>query len=166
MAASRKARYTTDEVLDFFKDDDNESQCDSSDEEYDFTKYIGVIDVSDASEEEECPRTQYPVSEQLSRDDITASDLPNVSELSSNIELDVSKAAESSILESSAFDLWQSSESEDSERDDSESRTATQVTMQDHDSEVKDITSEEEGSIWHMVYGTVQIVTLYDCHGS
>ena len=113
MAALRKARYTTDEVLDFFKDDDNESQCDSSDEEYDFNKYIGVIDVSDAFSEEECPRTQYPVSEQSSRDDITASDLPNVSELSSNIELDVSKAAKIA-----------------------------------------------------MVYGTVQIVTLYVCHGS
>lgn len=53
MADLRKIRYTMDEVLRYFLNDDN-SSCDSSSEELDFKEFIGLAVDSEASSEEDC----------------------------------------------------------------------------------------------------------------
>ena len=55
-----------------------------------------------------------------SGDDLPEGNLPNISGISSKTELDVTNAEQFLLLESSGFDMWRSSKSEDNGEDEGE----------------------------------------------
>ena len=103
MAAKRPTRYTTDEVLRLFQANET-SSSDSSDEDQDFQRYVGTI---------------VPSSEdgERSEDASDATDnAANVKIVSTSISTDTPQDADTSRLQSSGIDPWQSSD--ESERGD------------------------------------------------
>ena len=75
--------------------------------------------------------------------DLPAGDLPNVSDIYSKTELDVSNAEQVSLLESSGFDMWQSSESENNGEDEGEGIEMNSEV--DNSSGSSDVSDDEEG---------------------
>ena len=79
----------------YFQNNDDNSSCNSSSEELEFKEFIGLAVDSEASSEEDCTPTAKPPLEDVpvrSGDDLPAGDLPNVSDIYSKTELDVSNA--------------------------------------------------------------------------
>ena len=158
MADSRNPRFTTDEVLFYFERDENKSVRDSSDEELDFRKYIGVVDVSDVSSDDRDvssdDHSDLAVDQGLFVGTTKESPTPPVIDSLSTDKMQTEPSSQdTSLLESSVLDVFQSSNSEDSVRSDSEPDSDNHFTeirdpmyASDDDSFEKNIESEVEDS--------------------
>ena len=136
--------------MSFLSEDKFACSDESSDEESDFMEYVGTVAVSDSNSDEEFASTHEPVTTEqlmcspqsrsaLVQEDDFSGDVPDACTDVSNSVWDNPQAAESSMLaDSSAFDLWRSSEDSDSSDDDNHTSEPEGVT---------DIRTQQEGEI-------------------
>ena len=142
--------------MSFFSNDKFASSNESADEKIDFMEYVGTVAVSDSNSNEESTSTRVPVTTEQSmcssqphsalvRQDDSSADVPDARIDDSNSFSENPQDVESSMLaDSSAFDLWRSSEDSSDDEHTSEPEGVTNISTQ-QDSEV-DSTNSDDGA--------------------
>ena len=158
MASSRESRYTTEEVLAFLSEDKFVSSNESSDEEMDFKEYVGTVAVSDSNLDEESTSTHELVSTEqwtcnsqphsaLVQLDDFSTDVSDTCVDASNSFFNIPPGVGSSMLaDSSAVDLWRSSEDSDSSGNEHTSPPEGVTTISTKEDNEVDSSSSDDGA--------------------